>query len=263
MAMAESDGKYVPWRAAAIFGIITRGNPAYGGAYSAGLIPHHGLLIKYQLVFAYQTYTKYSNPQGLPSSVDSSPVFNITMFPPNRFHLQHIIASYNDPDLFTGCYCHGDPGSWAPLFPSRDATVDELNDWEIMVSEREFADQIRDDGFRTRASATQINPDDDKNYIIKHRGGDAVLDDNGNKILLIKCFVGPSPDKTEELSVFLFKRIADEQRTVLTEREQERVRRYLAGALDVKDEGSGQGGGGEEVEDKDPDETKDENEQEE
>ena len=221
--------------------------------------------VKYQLVFAYQTYTKYSNPQGLPSSVDSSPVFNIKMFPLNLFQLERAIAAYNDPNLFTGCYCYGDPGSWAPLFPSRDRTVDGLNDWEIMVSEQEFTyeENLRDNGFRTRASATQRNPDDDKKYIIKHRGGDAVLDDNGNKMLLIKCFPGPSPNQTEELSVFHFKRIVDGQATVLTERELERVRRYLAGAFDVEDKGSGQEDEDEDEEEgvKDPDETEDEDEQ--
>ena len=256
----------MPRKALTMLGItIPRGESA--AATSAGLNPHHGLLIEYQLVFAYQTYTKYSNPQGLPSSVDSSPVFNIKMFRPNPFHLERAIAAYNDPDLFTGCYCYGDPGSWAPLFPSRDATVDELNDWEIMVSGQEFAYErfseiFRDNGFRTRASETQKNPDDDKKYIIKHRGGDAVLDDNGNKMLLIKCFPGPSPHQTEGLSVFYFKRIVDGQATVLTERERERLRHYLAGAFDVEDEGSGQEGKDEEEEVKDPDETEDENEQE-
>ena len=239
MAMAESDGNTMP-----------------GGECAATTLAElypHGILIKYQLVFAYHTpYTKYSNPQGLSSSVDSSPVFNITMFPPNPSHLEHDRASSNDPDLSTGFYCYGDPESWAPLFPSSDDN--ELNNWAIIGSEQEFLaemfeEMFGDDGFRMRDS------DDDKSYIMKHPGGDAVRDDNGKKMLLIKFFAGPSPDQTEELSIFHFKRIVDGQSTFLTDREQQRLRRYLAGDFDGEDEESEQGGKGKEEEDKDPQHT--------
>ena len=83
------------------------------------------------------------------SSVDSPPVFNITMFPPNPFHLERDRASYNDPNLTTGFYCYGDPGSWAPLFPRSDKTVDD--DWEKMVSEQDKVScwSPRSDGVRS------------------------------------------------------------------------------------------------------------------
>ena len=60
---------------------------------------------------------------------------------------------------------------------------------------------------------------------------------------MIKFPVGP-PDQTEGLLVFQFKRIVDGQETVFTEREPERLRRYLAGAFDGEDDESGQGGKG-------------------
>ena len=102
-----------------------------------------------------------------------------------------------------------------------------------------------------------------RQYIVKHLGGDAVLDDNGSKILLIK-YLEPPGDRTEGVMVFHYKQIVAGQKTFMTERELDRLRRYLSGDFDGEDEESGQGGEGEgKEEDKDPDEIEDENEQEE
>ena len=247
MAMVEPDGTSAP-------------KAEYAAVTSAEVNPVRGVLVKYRLVFVYYTpYAKYSNPQGLASSVDTGPVFNITIYPPNHFNL----PSYNNPDRSLGFYCYGDPGTWATLYPNSDKTVEELENFEIMVTEKEFlAENARDRSTRTMGSETLRTPDDDKNYIVKHPSGDAVLDDNGYKMVLLKFTNGPS-DKTEGLQVFHLKRIIDGQGTVLTDREEKRLQRYLAGGFDGDDEARGQGGEDREEEVQEPDETGDENKQEE
>ena len=56
-----------------------------------------------------------------------------------------------------------------------------------------------------------------------------MLDDNGNKILLAK-FVDQRNEPTEP-DVFQFERTVDGKEAVLTEREKDRLRRYLAEAF--------------------------------
>ena len=85
--------------------------------------------------------------------------------------------------------------------------------------------------------------DKDRCHIIKRPSGDAIIDDNGYKMLLIKFLVGP-PNQTEGLLVFHFKQIVAGQETVFTEREKERLRLYLSRTLDGEDEESGHGGEG-------------------
>ena len=222
--------------------------------------PVRGVLVKYRVVFVYYTpYAKYSNPQGLASSVDTGPVLNITLHPPDHFSLPF----YNNSDRPIGFYCHGDPGSWDTLYPSRDKTVEELDNFEIMVTEKEFlAENARDRSTRTMTSETLRTPDDDENYIVKDPSGDAVLDDNGHRMVLLKFTNGPS-DKTEGLSVLHLKRIINGQGTVLTDREEKRLQRYLAGGFDGDDEARGQGGEDREEEVQEPDGSGDQNKQEE
>ena len=274
MAMAESDGSTVP-------------RVEYAAVTSAEVNPHRGLLIKYRLVCVYTSpYSKYSKLQGRPPSVDDSIVVNITIFPPDHFNVEDDRASPKNPALSTnGLYCHGDPRNWAVLFPSSDRTVDEHTNFEIMVSEQEIvAENATDNSIRTIAWEALRILDGDSNYIVKDSNSDAVIDDNGYKMLLVKFLVGP-PDQTEEPFIFHLERIVAGQETVLTEREKERLRLYLAGGYDRDDEEVGQGGEGKEgkgigpdgtedenkevvqsgegkeEEDKDPDETEDENEQ--
>ena len=245
MAMAQSDKS-----------TVARGK--YAAVTSAEVNPHRGRLIKYALVCVYSRYSRYSMLQGLlPFSVDDPTVFNITIFPPDHFNVEDNKAFYNNPSLSPkGFYCHGDPRSWAVLFPTPDRTVDEVRHFEIMVSEQEFlAENATDDSLRTMAWKALGILDDDKDYIVKHPSGDAVIDDNGNKMLLIKF---RPPNQTEEALVFHLKRIVDGQKTVITGRETKRLRLYLAGAFDGEDEESGQGGEAKKEKYKDPDETEDE-----
>ena len=81
-----------------------------------------------------------------------------------------------------------------------------------MVSEEEFVEEVaREESSKPMASEAPKILDDDRHYIVKHPSGDAVLDDNGNKILLIK-YLEPPGDRTEGVTVCHYKRIVAGQK---------------------------------------------------
>ena len=140
--------------------------------------------------------------------------------------------------------------------------MEELDHFEIMVTEKEFlAEKARHRSTRTMALEASRTLDDDRYYIAKDSSGDTILDDNGHKMVLLKFTNGPS-DKTEGISVLHLKRIIDGQGTVLTDLEERRLQRYLAGDFDGDDEARGQGSEGKEEEVQESDGTGDKNKQE-
>ena len=167
--------------------------------------------------------------------------------------------SENDQARHDMVYTYGDPNQWTPFLScfTGSGTVDDPHKFEMRITERDFiAEQSNYEGLRTVALEALKILDDESNFIVEDASGDAVLDDNGNKMLFMRILVREV--EPWEPWVFYLKKIVHGQETILTEREKKRLRFYFAEAYDGSDEVGGQSGKGEGDEQDDNEEGEDE-----
>ena len=205
-------------------------------------------VIKYALVCIYTGhFLMHSDPEGHLKAGDK--FINIIAHPPDDN------GNANDQGPDDILYSHGDPGKWARFLsrPTGSGSMDDPHTFEMRITESDFiAVTSKYDGTRTLASEAERMLDDESNLIIKDARGDAILDDNGNKMVFVRFL--DRGTKPWEPWVFHLKETVHGQETALTEREKKRLESYLAGAYDGQDEEGGQGGeGGEDEKDEDGD----------
>ena len=182
--------------------------------------------IEYALVCIYiGQFEKRSRLEGHLTTGDN--LLKIKAYPPDENDRA------NDQSRDDIHYSYGDPGEWA-CFLSASAgsgSVDNPHNFEMMITEGDFIKETSNhEGPRTVALEALRMLDDESNFIVKDASGDAVLDDNGNKLLFVKF--DDRGNQPWEPWVFHFKRVVHGQETIFTEREKKRVGLYLAGEYD-------------------------------
>ena len=169
--------------------------------------------------------------------------------------------SENDPARHDMLYTYGVPNKWTPFLScsTGSGTVDDPHKSEMRMTERDsIAEQSNYEGLRTVALETLKTLGDESKFIVEDPSRDAVLDDNGNKMLFMKIPVREL--EPWEPWILYFKKIVHGQATILTEREKKRLRFYFAETYDGSDEVDGQSGKGEGDEEDENEEGEDENE---
>ena len=151
--------------------------------------PRPSCVYQYSLVRIYTgSFGKYSSLEGHLPTGDEASRINITAYPPDD----------NDNENDQLCHCvldsYGAPTKWASFlsFSNPSESVDNTHNFEMMITEGDF---IREDGrydkLRTLALEALKQFGGESDFIVKDAGGDAVMDDNGNKMLFVK-FPGQS-----------------------------------------------------------------------
>ena len=154
-------------------------------------------------------------------------LLNIRAYPPDENDRA------NDQTRDDILYSYGDPGKWACFLSSYAGSGSGTNphNFAMTITEGEFIKETSNyAGPKTVALEALKLLDDESNFIVKDASGDAVLDDNGNKMLFVRF--EDRGNQPWEPWVFQFKKIVHGQETVLTESEKKRLGLYLSGAFD-------------------------------
>ncbi len=186
-------------------------------------------------------FTRYSSLEGNNPGAGEHPYLYIMAYPPDYDDLRNDNCDDNHVLATKARYSYGDTRKWTTFLSGSTKPMSIFNTFEMRILEADFIAEHNET--RTKALQALKALNDESDFIVKDADGDAVLDDNGNKMLFV-IFVG-HPDQPY---VIQYKQMLKGQETVLTGREMERLRLYLSGAYDGEDEEGGEDGEGEDGE---------------